>query len=64
MTNRRPPVPLESPSGNVPWTPIDGSEQVITGDLSILSEGGSVEVTTEEPAKPDESLKGAEAHKE
>ena len=27
-----------------PWTPINGSEQVILGDLSILADGGPVEV--------------------
>jgi HlyD family secretion protein len=38
VTNRRPPVPLEAPGGKVPWTPIDGSEKVIMGDLSILAD--------------------------
>ena len=27
-----------------PWKPINGSEQVILGDLSILADGGPVEV--------------------
>ena len=27
-----------------PWSPINGSEQVILGDLSVLTEGGPVEV--------------------
>jgi HlyD family secretion protein len=31
-------------SGDDPWTPIDGSEQVIVGDLSVLTEGCSVKV--------------------
>ncbi|HEY7330979.1 MAG TPA: biotin/lipoyl-binding protein [Gemmataceae bacterium] len=31
-------------SGEDPWTPIDGSEQVIVGDLSILTAGGPVKV--------------------
>jgi multidrug efflux pump subunit AcrA (membrane-fusion protein) len=31
-------------SGEDPWTPIDGSEQVIVGDLSILTAGGPVQV--------------------
>ncbi len=30
VTNRRPPVPPEAPSDSVPWTPIDGTEQVIS----------------------------------
>ena len=34
VTNRRPPVDPEAPSDSVPWTPIDGTEQVILGDLS------------------------------
>ena len=42
VTNRRAPGPREAPSSKVPWTPIDGSEQVILGDLSILAEGAPV----------------------
>ena len=34
VTNRRPPVAPEAPGDSVPWTPIDGTEQVIFGDLS------------------------------
>ncbi len=34
-------------SGDDPWTPIDGSEQVIVGDLSILTPGSPVRVTAE-----------------
>ena len=44
VTNRRPPVPPEAPGDEVPWTPIDGTEQVILGDLSILADGAPVEV--------------------
>src|SRR5208337_3666048 len=29
-----------------PWTPINGSEQVILGDLSILADGSPVEVAS------------------
>jgi multidrug efflux pump subunit AcrA (membrane-fusion protein) len=29
------------------WVPVDGSEQVILGDLSILADGGAVEVASE-----------------
>jgi HlyD family secretion protein len=32
------------PVGADPWGPVDGSEEVILGDLSILAEGGPVEV--------------------
>jgi multidrug efflux pump subunit AcrA (membrane-fusion protein) len=44
VTNRRPPVPLESPSDKVPWTPIDSSVQVIVGDLSVLADGEAVKI--------------------
>jgi HlyD family secretion protein len=40
VTNRRAP----SPTGDVPWTPFDGSERVILGDLSILTDGARVNV--------------------
>jgi multidrug resistance efflux pump len=45
VSNRRPPVPPEEPTDKFPWTPIDGSEQVILGDLSVLREGAPVDVT-------------------
>ena len=35
-----------SPNDNDPWAPVNGSEQVIMGDLSILAEGGPVEVVS------------------
>ncbi len=39
-------------SGDDPWTPIDGSEQVIVGDLSILTPGSPVRVAENEaPSK-------------
>ena len=41
VTNRQLPP---AANGEEPWAPIDGSEQVILGDLSILAEGGPVEV--------------------
>jgi multidrug resistance efflux pump len=44
VTNRRRPVPLEAPSGSVPWAPIAGTEQVIRGDLSALTDGAAVQV--------------------
>ena len=44
VTNRRPPVAPEAPSDSMPWTPIDGTEQVIVGDLSGLTDGAPVEV--------------------
>jgi multidrug efflux pump subunit AcrA (membrane-fusion protein) len=39
VTNRQ--LPPKAP-GDEPWAPIDGTEQVIVGDLSILSEGSPV----------------------
>ena len=44
VTNRRVPASRTAPAGDDPWTPIDGSEQVILGDLSILAEGAPVQV--------------------
>jgi multidrug efflux pump subunit AcrA (membrane-fusion protein) len=44
VTNHRSPVPPEAPSDAVPWTPIDGTEQVIVGDLSVLADGEPVTV--------------------
>ncbi len=29
-----------------PWTPIDGTEQMILGNLSILAEGAPVKIAT------------------
>ena len=37
VTNRRDRFDASS-AGNEPWTPIDGTEQMILGDLSILTE--------------------------
>jgi HlyD family secretion protein len=36
-------------AGDDPWTPIDGTEQVISGDLSILTEGGAVKLAGSTP---------------
>jgi hypothetical protein len=47
VTNRRVPDPPEESGGESAWTPIDGSEQVILGDLSILTDGASVRVAPE-----------------
>jgi multidrug efflux pump subunit AcrA (membrane-fusion protein) len=44
------------PNGEDPWTPIDGKEQVILGDLSILTEGAPVKVgEAEDEGKGDET---------
>ena len=45
VTNRRPPPSSEAGfNDNEPWTPFDGTEQVILGNLSILAEGAPVHV--------------------
>ncbi len=44
VTNRRPPVDPEASSDKVRWTPIDGTEQVLSGDLSGLIDGAAVEI--------------------
>jgi multidrug efflux pump subunit AcrA (membrane-fusion protein) len=44
VTNRRVPPSLAAPVGADPWVPIDGSEQVILGDLSLLADGAAVRV--------------------
>jgi RND family efflux transporter MFP subunit len=36
-----------APKGTDSWEPVNGSEQVILGDLSILADGAPVEVSTE-----------------
>ena len=46
VTNRRPPVPPEAPGDSIPWTAIDGREQVILGDLSGLVEGAALAVAS------------------
>ena len=43
VTNRRVPAALDGPAGD-PWAPIDGSEQVILGDLSLLTDGAPVRI--------------------
>ena len=42
-----------TPVGADPWGPVDGSEQVIMGDLSILADGGPIEVL---PAQTEEKV--------
>jgi multidrug efflux pump subunit AcrA (membrane-fusion protein) len=44
VTNRRHPVAPEAPGDSIPWTPIDGEEEVIVGNLAHLAEGGVVQV--------------------
>jgi hypothetical protein len=44
VIHRRAPVAGAAPGGEAPWAPIDGSEQVILGDLPALREGATVRV--------------------
>jgi multidrug resistance efflux pump len=48
VTNRRAPASSAGSPAEVSWTPIDGSEQVILGDLSILTDGAPVKVAPAE----------------
>jgi HlyD family secretion protein len=51
VTNRRPPAPQDGSAPAAPWTRIDGTEKVILGDLSILTEGDPVKIEAA-PAPP------------
>ena len=44
VTKRRGPPADGAEGGENPWVPIDGTEQVIVGDMSLLREGAKVEV--------------------
>ncbi|MGP0062046.1 MAG: efflux RND transporter periplasmic adaptor subunit [Isosphaeraceae bacterium] len=46
VTHCRAPASRTTPAGKRPWTSIDGSEKVILGDLSILTEGAPVREVT------------------
>ena len=58
VTNRRPAGDAEAPGDAARWTPIDGSEKVILGDLSLLTDGAPVEAG---PATEGTKLEGATA---
>jgi multidrug efflux pump subunit AcrA (membrane-fusion protein) len=58
LTDRR--VPPAAPDAPDPWVPIDGSEQVILGDLSILADGAAVRVA---PATPETKVAKAGAQR-
>ncbi len=53
VTKRRLPAPSQAPASQAAWTAIDGSEQVILGDLSILINGAPVKVLAETGGKQD-----------
>ena len=44
VTNRRGSGSDAASTGDEPWTPINGTEQMILGNLSILTDGASVRV--------------------
>jgi multidrug efflux pump subunit AcrA (membrane-fusion protein) len=46
ITNRRDPEPPTA-TGEVTWVPIDGSERVILGDVSTLTDGAPVRIVAE-----------------
>jgi HlyD family secretion protein len=52
VTNRRPAPGGES--DDKAWTPIDGSEQAILGDLTLLTEGAKVQLSTENSSQRDD----------
>jgi multidrug efflux pump subunit AcrA (membrane-fusion protein) len=45
VTNR------QAPGLGDPWAPIDGTEQVIVGDLSVLTDGAPVKIAAETPVR-------------
>ena len=49
VTNRRGAGTDAASTGDEPWTPINGTEQMILGNLSILTEGGPVTEAKEIP---------------
>jgi HlyD family secretion protein len=52
VTNRRASASGAAAAGDRPWIPFDGTEKIILGNLSILTEGGPVQVAkASEPAK-------------
>jgi HlyD family secretion protein len=46
VTNRRAASSEAATTPPEPWTPFDGTEQMILGDLSILADGGAVKIAT------------------
>jgi multidrug efflux pump subunit AcrA (membrane-fusion protein) len=60
VTNRQ-----EAPKspGDDSWAPIDGSEQVIVGDLSLLSEGVTVRLAGSPAAKEEKAANETVAHR-
>jgi HlyD family secretion protein len=57
VTNRHVPRSRTTATAEEPWKPIDGSEQIILGDLSTLAEGSPVKV---EPAVETTKVAGGE----
>lgn len=61
VTNRQ-----EAPKepGEEPWVPIDGKEQLILGDLTVLSQGAEVQLAKSSTKSAGEDAKQKEAKKE
>ncbi len=53
VTNRRVPSSKAASTDDDPWVPIDGSEQMIAGDLSLLADGEPVRIA---PASGEEKV--------
>jgi RND family efflux transporter MFP subunit len=47
VTNRKVPGKLEGNAKDKVWAPIDGNEQVILGDLTVLTDGGPVSIISQ-----------------
>ena len=60
VTSRRVAGSREEDGSEAPWMAIDGSEQVILGDLSILTDGGPVRIA---PAKGAEYVVEADSRR-
>ena len=64
ITNRRKPSSQPAAKGQASWTPIEGSERIIVGDLSLLADGAPVQVVPaseaelENPPGRDRPVKG------
>jgi multidrug efflux pump subunit AcrA (membrane-fusion protein) len=58
VTNRQ--IPAKSATDE-PWAPIDGTEQVLTGDLALLAEGGAVRLA-DAPANKGELASATPGH--
>jgi hypothetical protein len=63
VIQRRAPAAGAAPPAEGPWTPMDGSEQVILGELPILRDGAPVQVTPEIRGAEPRPINGLEMRK-